>query len=500
MSKNHIAADSAALTLVKLFTMATSIVSAMILSRTLPLAEYGTYSTGNLLISTATSISAFGLLDAVNYYYNGKAVKDRDSYINTVIALVMICGLIMSSMIFLGRDFISNYFHNPALASIYNYIIFRPILANLGGCFQNLQVSIGKAKVVAFRNGLISISKLTVVIFTAFYTHNIITIFACIFVVEILTVLLYYIVLKNNSVCINPLKCDFSKVKEILIYCIPMGIYIQANVISRDLDKFVIGFFENTDYLAIYTNCSTKLPLDILSNSLLVVVIPILTRCIRSEDYKNAVQLYRGNIKIGCTFTLTFGTVLMVLARQAIQFLYGDKYLPGLGIFMLYIVVDMLNFVSFPLVLAAKGRTKILMFAACAALLTNLILNFIFYFAFGFIGPAIATVIVTFVTNMILLKLSSNILHVQLQELFDFRYMTKLFIELAVAAISIYLLRQKANELGIHYFATLIVLGGLGAGGVLTLNFKELMASFRSLNQMDGKQSMINQKENEGTQ
>lgn len=92
MSKNRILGDSIALAAVKIFTMATSIISTMILSRSLPLTEYGTYSTGNLIYNTATLLSAFGLIDAVNYYYNGKKTEERSQYINTVFFLFLVCG------------------------------------------------------------------------------------------------------------------------------------------------------------------------------------------------------------------------------------------------------------------------------------------------------------------------------------------------------------------------------------------------------------------------
>ena len=75
--RNKIFTDSIALAFVKIFTMASSILATMILSKTLPLEEYGTYSTGNLIITTATLISAFGLIDTVNYYYNGKDSNER---------------------------------------------------------------------------------------------------------------------------------------------------------------------------------------------------------------------------------------------------------------------------------------------------------------------------------------------------------------------------------------------------------------------------------------
>ena len=482
VSKNRIAEDSFALTSMKLLTMVTSIACTMILSHSIPLTEYGTYSTGNLIISTATSISAFGLLDSVNYYYNGTTGEERNCYINTVIALVLICGILGGFFIFLGRGLISAYFHNPALASIYGYILFRPVLANLGECFQYIQVSIGKAKIVALRNGLISIAKLAAVTFTAFYTQNIAAIFAFMLTAEAFSALFYYAILVRNHVHICPQKFDFSKVREIMGYCVPMGIYIQANVISRDLDKFVIGFFEQTDRLAIYANCAGKLPLNILSSPLLIVTIPVLTRCIRNDEYENAAQLFRGNIKIGCTFTLASGVMVIVLAGQAIQFLYGELYLSGLGVFVLYIIVDILNFVSFSLVLAAKGKTGTLMVVSCTALLANLILNFLLYFLLGFIGPAIATVLVTCLTNLALLKISGNVLNTPLKRLFDLKYMVKLSVELAGTALAAYILRQKACEIGIHYMGILIVLGGGGVACILALNYQELVHTFQEMN------------------
>lgn len=484
MNKNRIAVDSAALTSIKLLSLGTGIVSTMILSHTLPLVEYGTYSTGNLIINAAAPVSAFGLLDAVNYYYNGKAEKDRTGYVNTIIAVALLCGLVMGAVLFLARGAISEYFHNPALESIYLYLIFRPVLTNLGGCLENLQISIGKAKLVAFRNGIISVLKMAAVIVTSLYTKDIVTIFICMLILEAASVFLYDWVLRRNQVHIRLLQSDFSKVKEILAYCVPMGLYIQINTISRDLDKFVIGFFEQTDRLAIYTNCAAKLPLNMLSCSMMVIVMPLLARCMGEGDCEHAARLFQGTVKIGYLCTMPFGVILMVLARQAVQFLYGDNYLPGLGVFMLYLLVDMLNFASFSLVLSASGKTGALMAVSCFALLANLVLNFGFYAVFGFIGPAIATVLVTLAANLILLKWSGVILNAKIAELFDIPYLGKFFAQLLAAAVCVAVLRRKACELGIHYAVIFLVLGALGAGSILLLNLKEITGAFHNMNRI----------------
>ena len=482
--------DSIALASVKVFTMATSILATMVLSRTLPLADYGTYSTGNLIINTATLISAFGLIDAVNYYYNGKKIKDREAYVNTVFSLFVICGLIAAAVILGAQGLITQYFHNPKLGTIYAYIAFRPFLHNFSSGLQNLQVSIGKAKVVAIRNAVISISKLSTILFASLITKNISTIFICMLIVEILAMFFYYKVLRDNNVHVYAFRPDWSKIKEILIFCIPMGIYIQTNSLSRDLDKFVIGFYESTEKLAIYTNCSTKLPFDLVSGPLLTLLIPLLTRCIRNDDYENGAELFKCYLKIGYIFTFTFGIGCITVASQVVRFLYGSKYMEGVPVFIIYIIVDMINFISYSLVLAAKGKTKELMTVSCGALLINLVINLLLYKVMGFIGPAIATVIVTFSVSAVLLAKSATILREKIITLFDFKHLLMYGCEATFLSVCLGFLKSYLELINVHYMLIFIGVGGFYVGAMLLFNLKEIRKCFSILNHINKKEAL----------
>lgn len=483
--RNKIMTDSLTLAFVKVLTMMISILSTMILSRTLSLNEYGTYSTGNILINTATSLSALGLLDAVNFYYNGKQAKDRNRYVNTVFFLIVGSGLVSAAILYVFQSNVIDYFHNPSLKYIYIYLVFRPLLANVGMALQNLQVSIGKAKVVAVRNFAISLGKLCSIIITAFFTKDIKTIFICLLLIDLISTYLYLRILKENGIFVNIFKSDFSIIGNILSYCIPMGIYIQSNVISRNLDKFVIGYFENTEQLAIYTNCSTKLPFDIVSSTLLIVLIPLLTRFIHQNNYEKSLKILKGNIKIGYTITFSLGVIIMCLSKQAILFLYGDKYLSGSAVFNLYILVDMLNFISFSIVLGAKGETRLLMMVSCLGLVCNLILNFVFYGLYGFIGPAIATVVVTFFTNMSLLYLSAKSLETSIWKLFDYPHVVKLMVQLIFVAVIINWLKIVFESYNVHYLLILVILGLLGFVIMFLFNIRELKKTFYDLNKLN---------------
>ena len=485
MSKNRILNDSIALASVKVFTMATSILATMVMSKNMPLTEYGTYSTGNLIINTATLLSAFGLIDAVNFYYNGKKVKDREAYVNTVFSLILICGAVAAVVVLGAQGLITMYFHNPQLGAIYAYIAFRPLLHNFSFGLQNLQVSIGKAKIVAIRNAIISTTKLLAIMLTALYTKNITTIFICMLIIESVALFFYYAVLKNNNVHVYPFKPDWTKAKEILIFCIPMGIYLQTNSLSRDLDKFVIGYFENTDNLAIYTNCSAKLPFDLVSGPLLTLLIPLLTRCIKNDEYKSGADLYRCYLKIGYIFTFAFGFGCITVASQVVDFLYGSQYISGVPVFIVYVVVDMINFINYSLVLTSKGKTKDLMKVSCGALLANIVINLLLYKLMGFIGPAVATVIITLGVSTILLVKSARILQEKVFKLFDIKHLLIYFAELLVLGVALHFVRVFLESINLHYFIILVIVGGIFVITMLLLNIKEIKKCFVILNQIN---------------
>lgn len=485
MSKNRIIGDTAAMAFVKILSMVTGIVTTMILSRSLELVEYGTYSTGNLITTTATSLSALGLMDAVNYYYNGKDISDgREKYVNTTFLLTLIFGSVAAASVLLFQNAITSYFHNAMLQSIYVYIAFRPLITNLITASRNLHLAIGKAKFVAIRNAVYSIGKLLIVFITSIFTSNVSVIFLCILVLEFSNVILNFYVLEKNQIHIRINHSDKNIISEILKFCIPMGIYIQANALTQNMDSFVIGYFESTDKLAIYTNCTTRLPIDFISTSLLTVLIPSITRSIQKGKLSDGAELFKCYIKIGYLFTWAFGLACMILAPQAVKFLYGEKYLDGTTIFVIYIIVDMLRFANLSLILSAKGNTKTLMLISCGSLVANLFLNIVFYWLFGFIGPALATIVVTVITIMLIINQSAKVLNIEIKNLFDGKHIIKYISCMLICGICTYAIRILMTNLNCHYFITLAVGGGFCVISILALNYKEIRKTFRKLNEV----------------
>ena len=477
--------NSILLAAVKLFTTFSGILSTMIISHSLSLELYGTYSQTSLIVITATNVSALGLVDAVNFFYNrSDDVEQQKKYINTVIGIQCITGILTAVLILIFSSNIVSYFNNVMLKGMFGLIAFRPILANLNVSLQYLQVSIGKAKSVAVRNACFSMVKLIVFSVTAFCFQDIRIILITFLVFEAIITLYFGKTFISSKFVLNPFQIDLKKIKEIFGYSIPMGIYVMTNSLCRDIDKMLIGGWCSTEQYAIYTNCATLLPFDIVSLSFLTILIPILTHYFGNKEYDKGRKLFKNYLKIGYYTSFVFTLACIILSKEMISFLYGDKYLSGQTIFVLYILVDMVKFANMSIVLSACGKTRILMFCSVGSLVLNYILNVIFFNLFGLHGPAYATVIVTIILTVTLAGLSSKALKTNIKEIIDWRDLRKFIFKLTGFSIVCVFIKHVLLKLGLNSFLVLLVVGMLYIGMEFVMNYREIKSVLVEINKL----------------
>ncbi len=482
--KGH-SGDSILLAIVKAFTTISGIISTMIVSHALSLELYGTYQQTALIVTTATSLCALGLVDAINYFYNRSQDKEvKEKYVNTVIGFQCIAGLFAAILIVLLSTKLISYFDNNLLKGFFILIAFRPLFANLNISLQHLQVSIGRAKAVAARNAIFATLRLISFAIAAYVLQDIRIILISFLAFEVLMTFYFTITFKKYQFKIRPYLINWKMTKEILIYSIPMGIYVLTNSFNRDIDKMLIGGWFSTDQFAIYSNCATPLPFDIISLAFLTVLVPILTKYFGEKDYESGQKLFKNYLRIGYYTAFTFTCVSMILAKQMILFLYGDKYLSGKTVFILYTIVDMIKFANMSIVLAACGKTKTLMYCSIGALLSNVVLNIVFYKLWGFIGPAIATVVITILLTYLLAKMSAKNLQIKVYQLIDWKEFGVFVLELlAMVPVCLFLCRWL-DSLELHYIWIIIIVGLLYVGTLLLINRKKIFKAMDEINSL----------------
>lgn len=477
--------NSVLLAVVKAFTTVSGILSTMIMSHALSLEMYGTFSQTNLIVTTATNLTALGLVDAVNYFYNrSNDEKIQKIYINTIMGFQTITGIIAGLLIIVLSNNLVEYFNNPLLLSFFWLIAFRPLFANLNVSLQYLQVSIGKAKSVAIRNAFFAVLRLVVYAIAALILQDITIVLIAFLAFEIIITIFFGYTFVKEKFIIKPYEIKWSKTKEILGYSIPMGIYVLTNSLCRDIDKMLIGGWYSTDKYAIYANCATLLPFDIVSASFLTILIPILTRYFGEKDYVHGRILFKNYLKIGYYTAFTFTIASMILSKEMILILYGEKYLTGQSIFILYTIVDMVKFANMSIVLSASGKTKTLMWCSLASLVANAGCNILFYHIFGFIGPAIATVFITVILTAVLAGMSAKALETSIWTLVDWKEFIMFISELSIVGVFCYIVKKWMENIKMNSIIILILLGGIYVGGILLLNKKKIFVTMKEINDL----------------
>lgn len=477
--------NSILLAMVKVFSTVSGILSTMIVSHALDLHMYGTYSQATLIATTATSLCALGLPDAANFFFNQTADPNvQKRYTNTILGVQFLVGIIVGLMILVCTEGFIGYFENAMLGSYILLIVLRPMFANINCSLQHLVVSIGKARSVAVRNGIFAILRIAAVCIAAYVLKDTRVILVVFLLYEIIVTVVFSGAFQKERFRLCPVQIDWKIVGEILSYCIPMGIYVLTSSLARDVDKMLIGGRFTTDQYAIYANCSTLLPFDIVSLSFLTVLVPLLMRYFSTKDYEKGQLLFQNYIKIGYYTSVTFTAATMLLSREMILFLYGDQYLSGQTVFILYTLVDMVKFANLSIVLSACGRTKTLMMASVLALAGNIVLNSVFIQVFGFIGPALATVVVFFCQTVILLHLSAGALHTSLLKVIAWKELLRFILKLIPITILCAVVRWMMTGSGSHYFSVLTVVGGLYVCAALFVNRKNIMAAIKAINNL----------------
>lgn len=477
--------NSILLALVKAFTTVSGILSTMIMSHALSLELYGTFSQTNLIVTTATNLTALGLVDAVNYFYNRSCdERVQKAYINTIMGFQAITGIIAGILIIILSNNLVHYFNNPMLSNFIWLIAFRPVFANLNVSLQYLQVSIGKAKSVAIRNAVFATLRLVVYAIVALILKDITIVLIAFLTFEVIITLFFGWTFLKEKFMIKLYKIDWSKASEILGYSIPMGVYVLTNSLCRDIDKVLIGGWCSTEQYAIYANCATLLPFDIISASFLTILIPILTRYFSEKDYKRGRILFKNYLKIGYYTAFTFTVACIILSDEMVLFLYGKKYIAGKSIFILYTIVDMIKFANMSIVLSASGKTKTLMIGSIASLGCNTVFNILFYRIFGFIGPAIATLLVTMILTVFLAEMSAKSLETSIWKLIEWKDFCCFVCELAVAGIICACAKRLLAKIGMNSTMILFMLGGMYVVGILMFNRHKIVSTMNQLNKL----------------
>ena len=260
----------------------------------------------------------------------------------------------------------------------------------------------------------------------------------------------------------------------------------MLNSLCRECDKLVISRLGNSEELAIYSNSALPLPVDLIVSSVLTILIPVITRLYNAGNYQGASGAFKSYLSIGYLSTFILGRACILLSKELILFLYGDKYLDGLPVFVIYLFVDILKFANVSLIMSISGKSKVLVKLSLALLCSNIVLNVVGYYIMGMVGPAISTLIVTLFSVVFLLVYGAKELHTSILKLFDLHIFFIFVFKMALVFALCVIFKSVLSIFSLPNFAVICSLGVIFISISFFANRKHILKTFFSINRMEG--------------
>ena len=470
-----------------MITLVFSLLMTRMLSGHFSLQDYGTYSQVMLITTTVSSLTTLGMMDGINFFFCREIdTKKKEKYVSTIFFLQYVVGVVAAIIVLICTIPISRYFNNANLKSLIVFAAVLPVLLNSTSLLQIMFVSIGKAKVIAVRNLIVSVVKLLAIICACYIFDSITSLLLCQTLMELVQVVYFVVSLHKKNYKIKIFKFEKSLIKEILVYCVPMAMFSIIKSLNRDADKFIISFFTDTETLAVYTNASKLLPFDVVMTSFCTVLLPYITKYISAKQYEQARILYKSFLEVSYISTTILAVGAVCVAPELMRFLYTEKYSTynfGVYVFIIYILVDVFSVLNITLILSAAGKTKTIMFASIGTFIANIVMNIILFLGLREVGPALATLIVTLIQGGVLLTLSAKELQSRVIHFFDIKYLLLFLVEIVCFAILASILRNFMVGKNIHYLIVLASVSCIFIIPMCLLNFRKVLKTLKAINQ-----------------
>lgn len=447
MKNSSIGVDAVKVTTSKMTVMIISLLSAMLLSRFRSLEEYGTYSQMLLIVNLVTTFLMFGLPNSINYFLAlAETPEEKHNFLGVYYTFNTLLSIIVGIVLVSAAPFIVEYFKNQLLRDFIYVLAIYPWTQIIMSSVENILIVAKKTTIIIVYRLTNSLALLLIILIVQLFNFDFQIYMLLFVIVQVLFTIVVYIIVKNVygklTVLIDP-----RLIRKMLVFSIPIGLASMTGILNVQLDKLMIGRLLDTAQLAIYANASTELPVSIVATSLTAVLLPQMVRLVKDGEDQKAINIWGNSIILSYMFICFVATGLFTFAPEVMRILYSQKYLSGVPVFRVYIILLLLRCTYFGMILTAKGKTKFIFYSSIMSLVLNAVLVYPLYMCLGFIGPAVATFLSQLLINLIQLIFTSYLTKIIFSKIFPWKNLFIITIaNFGLGALFYFIKNNKAIE------------------------------------------------------
>jgi len=407
---------------------------AVILARSLPPVEFGTFNQVWLVNRTMIYLFALGLPVSVYYFLPRLPSAEIKGFIlQTMLGLALLAIPFAIGMYTLA-DTLALYFHNPALAHYLRLFAIFPLVTMPTISTHAILISLGRTTNAAIFEVATKVVMILSVAAAATVGGGLGMVFKALVIYGVVQSLL------GLWLVWRPLKkvefhFSLSDWKAQLAFAAPFGFSTLAGILNYQVDKVVIALFYAPAVFALYAAGAFEIPLaGVTSVPVLSVTMPEFAKKFKSRDIDGFLALLHESMLNLGVLVFAVAAFLMVFAGPVITTLFGTQYADSALPFRVYLLFLPLRITLFDQVLASLGDTRYVLKSQLAVLLVNIVLACILVRYFGWLGPAVSTLLAGYLGATMLVFAIRKRLNLTLSQLLPWRALGRLALVAILAA------------------------------------------------------------------
>ena len=229
--------------------------------------------------------------------------------------------------------------------------------------------------------------------------------------------------------------------RSLLGYSIPIGVNDAVGSLSRNVDRFVILFFFSAETFAVYHVGAIEVPVSLLLAGVVTVLVPEVSRLYGVGQKDDIGQLWRQAVSRLSLVIVPLFFFLFTFAGAIISIYLPTTYHASEMVFRIFLFALPLRCAIYNPLLVGMGKARWALWGGIGDLTTNLSLSVLFVMLmrsavpeWSFLGPAVATVVSTYLQVTLLVLLIARHLGWGLRQLLPWGRLLRISIASAVAA------------------------------------------------------------------
>jgi O-antigen/teichoic acid export membrane protein len=403
------------------------------------------------IFSALFMIFSLGIPDTIYFFLPRLEDDEKPAFIGQTLLLLSAAGIFVALLLWLGAPFFADIQKNPSIEP--HLKLFGIYGAFLIACSFADPVFIIYKKInyLFILSALHGVFFIVLTIWQYVTKCSIIALIAAMSIFGLLKLCLagfFLLRIKSFSVKMIFGRAKYSILLQ-LMFALPIALTSTIDILSRWMDKFVISSYLGQESLGVYSVGAIEIPfVSVLVASVYSVISPKLNFLHHKKEYGEFTALLKKTLKFTAKIVWPLCIYLYIFADHLIPLVFTAEYRGAVDPFRIYLVLMPFRIFLFGVVIIALGQPRVLFWASLGSLAVNAFLNIYLVMRIGFLGPAIATVVSTYVQIVVLMWFVLSNLKIRIGDLVPFRTLfdTALACGLSVA-ISFILTRAYRSDL-----------------------------------------------------